>query len=181
MATFIEYNGDITQGTVIDGVNWGPDDDSLGIVLTNECDFENDKAGFVIAAALVPAADTIQLSKEFLSRMSGLDDSAIIKKKRWDSIQSWLETFIYNKNVSRYYLIRPGKDMDWPLFFVDFQHIISIPISSVASLQSIAQLPSPYKEQMMVQFASYIARIPVDREEDVISVAEELIAPRTHE
>jgi len=40
MATFIEYNGDITQGTVIDGVNWGPDDDSLGIVLTNECDFE---------------------------------------------------------------------------------------------------------------------------------------------
>jgi hypothetical protein len=49
------------------------------------------------------------------------------------------------------------------LFFVDFQLIISIPIDNASALQKIAQLSSPYVEQMIMHFSSYTSRIATDR------------------
>lgn len=180
MATLIDFGGRITQGTVVYGVQWGGSSISpLSIVLTNACDFENDKASYLIVAALVPAAETIQASKEFASRIGEVQDGQISNAK-WKKVKEWLEGYIYNKNVSRYYLLHPGEVFDSPLLLVDFQCVTSIPINAGVSLDPVAQLPSPYVEQMMVQFASYIARIPVDREVDSTRAAEELMSPITH-
>ena len=51
-----------------------------------------------------------------------------------------------------------------PLFFVDFQHIITIPIDKKDTLETVAKLPSPFREKMIMHFSSYISRIGVDRE-----------------
>jgi len=129
--------------------------------------------------ALVPAVETVQSTKEYASMLPSSDEEEISRKK-WQSILRWLEGFIFNKNVSRYFLTRPGNAIICPLLMVDFQRLTSIAIDLVDDLRPVAQLPSPYKEQMMVQLASYMARIPVDREPDSESVAEQLIAPRSH-
>lgn len=179
MATLVDFEGRITQGTVVYGVNWGGSGiNPLSIVLTNACDFENDKASYLMVAALVPAAETIQASKEYISRIGEITDNKISNAK-WKKVKEWLESYIFNKNVSRYYLISPGQVFESPLLLVDFQCVTSIPISAGMPLDPVAQLPSPYVAQMMVQFASYVARIPVNRELDSSIAARELIAPIT--
>jgi hypothetical protein len=46
---------------------------------------------------------------------------------------------------------------------VDFQFVLSIPIVEIEKLNKIAQLSSPFVEQMIVHFSSYTSRIAVDR------------------
>ena len=67
--------------------------------------------------------------------------------------------------------------MESPPLFVDFQHVVSVPFAEINILENLAQLDSPYREQMMVQFASYTARIPIDRINDTSDLAKNLIEP----
>lgn len=176
MARLVECEK-LSQGTVLDGVDWGQGESNpLSIVLSNECDIINDKASFIIVAALIPAKDTIISSKEYLSKIEGYNPGEVGEKK-WKKLKEFIEGYIYNKGVTRYFFIDPSPVLEVPFLFVDFQHIVSIPFEDCKDLETIAQLPSPYKEQMMVQFASYTARIPVDREEDTTAIVEEIVEP----
>lgn len=166
----------ITQGAILYGVDWGLEPNPLSIVLTNECDFVNGNASFVIVAALVAAKETITESEDYKNKTQGITSEEIGKSK-WDVLRKFLEKYIYNKGVTRYYFIDPAEAIEAPYFFVDFQHLQSIPIESVEDLEVVAQLPSPFKEQMMVQFASYTARIPVDRADDITSIVDNIISP----
>ncbi|MBR5907043.1 MAG: hypothetical protein IKZ50_01455 [Bacteroidales bacterium] len=167
----------LCQGSILDGVDWGQGESNpLSIVLTYDCDIINDKASYIILAALIPAKPTIVTSKEYLSRIQGYNNGEISKEK-WKKIKEFIEGYIYNKGVTRYYFIDPHPILDAPYLLVDFQHIMSIPFDQSNQLETIAQLPSPYKEQMMVQFASYAARIPVDREEDTTPIVSDIVSP----
>ena len=167
----------ISQGTVLDGVDWGlGESNPLSIVLSNECDLINDKASYIIVAALIPAKSTIVNSKEYLSKTEGYNQGEVGKDK-WRKLKDFIEGYIYNKGVTRYFFIDPRPTLDAPFLFVDFQHILSVPFENCQLFEAIAQLPSPYKEQMMVQFASYTARIPVNREEDTTAIVEEIVEP----
>lgn len=176
MAHLVQGSGTIAQGSILFGVNWGLDPNPLSIVLTNECDIVNGKASYIIVAALVGAKDTITESKEYKDKTEGVVNNEV-KNKTWKTLQNFLNGYIYNKNVTRYYFIDPGEAIEVPYLLVDFQHIQSIPIESIDSYDVVAQLPTPFKEQMMVLFASYTARIPVDREEDTTKIIENLIEP----
>lgn len=176
MANLIASSETIAQGAILHGVEWGLNPNPLSIVLSNECDIINDKASFIIVAALVSAKETITESKEYKNKIQGITNNEIGANK-WNSIKSFLENYIYNKGVTRYYFIDPSNAIDAPYFLVDFQRIQSIPIEDANMLEVIAQLPSPFKEQMIVQFASYTARIPVDRQEDTSKIIEDIIAP----
>jgi hypothetical protein len=81
---------------------------------------------------------------------------------------------IHNKNIVRYYLIDPRPIIEEPLFFVDFQLILSVPILESTVFDKVAQLASPFVEQMIIHFASYTSRIASDRADD--SSAKEIIA-----
>ena len=175
MAHLVEGNT-LSQGAILDGVDWGLEPNPLSIVLTNECDFVNGNASYVIVAAIVSAKETITGSEEYKNKIEGISDSTVGKKK-WEVLRNFLEKYIYNKGVTRYYFIDPADVLDAPYFFVDFQHIQSIPIDSAKYLEVIAQLPTPFKEQMMVQFASYTARIPVDRADDTTAIVDDIISP----
>lgn len=158
----------ITQGSIVDGVDWGEDkNDTLGIVISNACDFEHDNIGFVVTLPLLPASAVIQGSKEFQSQLKNVaEGSNVLSKGASKSIINILEKYIYNKAITRYYLIDPKPLLEAPCLMADFQQMVSTPISKIDSLIPIAKLKSPFIEQMMVQFASYTSRIPSDRVEE---------------
>lgn len=59
-----EFKGQITQGTIVDGVDWGlGDENPLGIVISNACDLEHDHSGFLMVAALEVAADVLEIGR----------------------------------------------------------------------------------------------------------------------
>ena len=167
----------ITQGSIVDGVDFGfGENNPLGIVLSNACDFINDKLGYVLFASLVPAKSVILESKEFKNKVEGIVDHKLGKNK-WGKIKQFLDDYIFNKGVSRYYFINMEPVLESPPLFVDFQHIVSVPYTEIYKLENLAHLNSPYREQMMVQFASYTARIPIDRINDTTDLAKNLIEP----
>ena len=101
----------------------------------------------------------------------------MISKTKWGKVKPFLDDYILNKGVSRYYYINMEPVVVSPPLFVDFQHIVSIPYDQINEFDNVAQLNSPYREQMMVQFASYTARIPIDRINDTTDLARNLIEP----
>lgn len=166
----------ITQGTVVDNAQWGDDPNPLSIVLSNACDFENDKLGYVILAALVPANEVIVNSKEFTNKVAGISSKDTISGNREKALRNLLENYIYNKTINRYYFLN-ATVLDCPPLLIDFQRIQSIECTEIGNLIAVAQLDSPYKEEMIMRFVSYTARIPVKREEYDVSFLNSLIAP----
>lgn len=167
----------ITQGSIVDGVDFGFEEDNpLGIVLSNACDFVNDKMGYVIVACLVPAKGVLLESKEFKNRIKGIGEDKKLSKTKWEKLKPFFDDYIYNKGVARYYFIDPNPVLEAPFWFVDFQHLVSIKYTNINNMENIAQLNSPYREQMMVQFASYTARIPIDRIADTTEIVKSFLS-----
>ena len=158
-----KYDGKLTQGTIADGVDWGlGDDNPLSIVISNACDLEHGHSGFLMVAALEPAALVLGASKEYQSIVK---DSAngTLKKKQWDSLVRFLKGYIHNKNICRHFFFDPRPVIDMDCLVVDFQHIRSLDLDNIAKVEPIGQMNHPFVEQMMMRFTSYVARIPVDR------------------
>ena len=166
MSWLIQEENDkiITQGSVLDNIPWNLDPAPLGIVLSNPCDLEWGKASYILVASLIPAKETLQLSKEFQQKVSSADESNKLSKSKWKPFGVYLKQFVNNQNIVRYYFIDPTKAIEAPLFFVDFQHLITVPIEQKDQLEIVAKLPTPHKEKMISHFASYVSRIGVDRE-----------------
>jgi hypothetical protein len=176
MTFVLEPSEQIKQGMIVDQIPWsfaGPG--PLGIVLSNPCDLEHDKASYLLIAALIPAKETLQQTKEFQNKIQGVGEDHLLKgNKQWKGLTELIGNFIHNKNIVRYYFIDPRPIIEDPLFLVDFQLVLSIPLSESGMLNKVAQLSSPFVEQMIVHFASYTSRIASDRVAD--SQAEEIIA-----
>lgn len=159
--------GEITQGSIVEGVDWGLDEaPPLSIVLSNACDIDNNKCGFLIVLGLVPAQETLLISKEFKNKVEGANENQELKERPWRSFCEFIKNYIHNKNICRYYFFDPTPIIDAPLFFADFQMIKSIPYSNVTQLKCIGRLSSPFIEQLVMHFAGYSARIPSNRVDD---------------
>jgi hypothetical protein len=169
-----------TQGTVVDNVRWGLDPCPLGIILSNPCDLEHEKASFILIAALLPATEILTNSVEYKSKI-GDPDKGTLSKNKWENLKKYLSSYVHNANVTRYFFIDPNPAFTSPLLFVDFQLVTSVPISDKEGLQIIGRLPSPYVEKMIMHFSSYVSRIGVDRVEDpeLERICRELIVPLT--
>lgn len=166
MIWITEPVGKITQGTIIDGVNWVISGIPLSIVLSNACDLSHDKSSFLIVAALVPALEVLSESKEFLNYVKDATDDKELTKRQWNSLSEMLKSYIHNKNICRYYFFDPQPIIDCGLLLVDFQLIQSVPIENIDKFENVGQMKSPFTEQMMMRFTSYTSRIPSDRVSD---------------
>ena len=163
MSSLIACSANITQGTVVDNVPWRVEPRPLGIVMSNPCDIEWDKASFILIASLIPAKETIHLSKSFQDKVSSANTQKELKSKTWESLNKMIETYVFNSNITRYFFIDPTDILTAPLFFVDFQHLITVPIDYTDGLEKVAQLPNPHVEKMIMHFASYVSRIGTGR------------------
>ena len=153
-----DYSGKISQGTIVDGIPWKDGEDQpLGIVLSNACDLEHNHSSFIIVAALVSAKDVLTRTNDFKNK---LQDHKINQK----NAQKFFKPYINNESIVRYYFtgdyIEAGID---DYLMVDFQQIQSFDISSIESLEPLAQLRHPFIEQMMMRYTAYTSRIPSDR------------------
>jgi hypothetical protein len=153
----------LDQGSVLDGVPWNLEAAPLGIIISNACDLEHDKAEFVIVAALKPAREIIQASSEFRSKLDGAQGN-VLRRKPWDSLMELLEDLIHNSSVRRYYFLDGREALELDPLLVDFQQLVSVPIAQAKNLPMRAALPSPDREKLVVHFASYTSRIGVDRQ-----------------
>lgn len=154
---------EITQGTIVDGVDWGLGDcNPLSIVISNACDLEHDHSGFLMVAALERACDVLQSSREFKSLVKDAKDH-FLSKKQMDALNRFLLGYINNKSICRHFFFDPKPVIDMDSVVVDFQHVKSLDVEKISELEPLAQMKHPFVEQMMMRFTSYVARIPVDR------------------
>lgn len=159
-----EYSGQITQGTIIDGVDWGRGEyNPLSIVISNACDLEHGNSNFLLVAALESATDVLQQTDEFKGKVKDANENKELTKKQWKSLENFLLNYIHNKNVCRHFFFDPRPTIDMDCLVVDFQQIKSIEMDKVSSLSFEGQMNHPFIEQMMMRFTSYTSRIPVDR------------------
>lgn len=158
-----EHNGIITQGTIIDGVDWGRGDlNPLSIVLSNACDLEHGKSNFLIVAALDSATDVIQETKEFKGLVKDFEGKTPSKNQR-KALCTFLLNYIHNKNICRFYFFDPRPIIDLGCLIVDFQQVMSVEYHKTSAFSLEGQLNHPFVEQMMMHFTSYTSRIAVDR------------------
>lgn len=158
-----ESKGIITQGAIVDGVDWGRGEyNPLSIVISNACDLEHGNSSFLLVAALESAKDTLQNTDEFKGRVKDAINGEL-SKKQWTSLSNFLLNYIHNKNVCRHFFFDPRPTIDMDCLVVDFQQIRAIEMERVASLSIEGQMNHPFVEQMMMRFTSYTSRIPVDR------------------
>lgn len=173
--------GQLTQGSIVDGVVWGGEDNPVSIVLSNACDLEHNHASYLIVAALYPAVDIITASREYSGILSSSGNHDNVTSRQKKAIKSLLSNYIHHRTVNRFYFIDCRKSLLEMNMMVDFQQIQSIPIGNAKSLKPIAHLNSPLKEQMIMQFVSYTARIPSDRvsEQEEQQMISELLSDMT--
>lgn len=155
----------LTQGAIVDGVDWDMGENNpLSIVLSNACDIENNKVGFLIVAALLPAASTLCESKEINSAAERDASATGLTKKQKKSIRDKLTNYINNAQVCRYFFFDPNPVINADLLLVDFQMVKSINVN--ANLDYIGQMKQVFTMQMMSRFVSYTGRVPVDRPDE---------------
>ena len=159
-----EPSEQITQGTIVDGVDWGRGENNpLSIVISNACDLENGKSNFLLVAALESAADVLQETKEFRDKVKDANKNKELTQKQWKSFENFLLNYIHNKNICRHFFFDPRPTIDMDCLVVDFQQIKSVEMDFVPSLSIEGQMNHPFVEQLMMRFTSYTSRIPVGR------------------
>lgn len=158
-----EHKGQITQGTIVDGVDWGRGENNpLSIVISNACDIEHGNSNFLLVAALESASDVLQQTNEFKGLVKDANNNELTKKQ-WKSLGNFLLNYIHNKNVCRHFFFDPWPTIEMDCLVVDFQQVKSIEMDKIQTLSLEGQMEHPFVEQMMMRFTSYTSRIPVDR------------------
>lgn len=160
--TRIDDPANLTQGSIVDGIDWGQEDNPVSIVLSNACDIEHEHTSYLLVAALYPAGDLLFNSREFQGTTEGKDYSQLTSNQK-KAVNKLLSNYIHHKTINRYYFIDCRDCELGILMMVDFHQVKSISIEKRSELTMIANLNSPLKEQMIMQYVSHAARIPTDR------------------
>ena len=166
----------LTQGSIVDGVDWDMEDNPVSIVLSNACDLEHGHTPYLLVAALYPASSIILSSREFNAKTKGKPFNQLTSGERKD-VNRLISDYIHHRTVNRYYFI-DCRESDLEMYMmVDFHQIKSIPLENKQGLTLIANLKSPLKEQMMMQYVCHAARIPTDRVDNEIekSIIEDIL------
>lgn len=169
----------LTQGGVLDGLHWGRgENEPLGIVLSNACDLEHHKAGFVIVAALVPAAQVLSVSREYRDLVEEASPEKRLTRKRWDALRRLLTTYVHNQEIRRYFYV-DASSLGLEDLLADFQNLHAFSMREVHAATLIAELGSPDREKIIMHFAAYSSRIGVARasDQDVEHAVDRLSSP----
>jgi hypothetical protein len=164
---WVEKSSELSQGSIISGISWPNIKETeapFGVVVSNACDFENDKLQFIIAAAIVPASDVLLNSKEFKSIIDNNNLSELSSRQQ-KKLDEYVRSFVNNNRFGRYYFfdIAPIFEKDDPIpMLIDFQHISSAPYPN-EQIKTIGRICHPFVEQFIMCFSHYVSRIPSDR------------------
>ena len=121
---------------------------SWWIVLTPACDFEQNKADFVLLAKASSLVDHSKY-KEW---------EAATGNKEGDKWASLRQNVLMSTNGRFYYL---PEFRDIPDLVVDLQQVVSVKTEELSAYRAVAALSSPFAEALLVQHSHYRGRIGV--------------------
>lgn len=149
----IDAPSTLDQGVVLRDVYFYADDEKLfGLVLTPRCDIEQSKADFVQLCALYPMYQFIQAMLN--STWSKLNDPTKVADLR-GQIRN-----LAKQRIPRYHWFDPLPGTQVPLI-ADFQHIASLLLHDLGDIELVAELASPFREQVPTRYAAYMGRVGV--------------------
>jgi hypothetical protein len=150
-------------GSIVEGVPW-PDENEfpVGVVLTNPCDLEHDKADYIMIGGLRDAR-LLQQSSDFVDRVGGPPSATVLSKSKSDKVVKLIANYVHNIGIARYFFLDVSQIMDDPAYvLIDFQRIITVR-NNDHGLTPIGIIPSPYSEKLISHYSAYVSRIGVDR------------------
>ncbi len=151
---------ELQQGVIAREVYfWSVDRFSLGIALTPACDFEQGKVELVTFCSVLDAVPVLsKLLAKDLADDSG-NRSNRVSKNKLGRVKSAIEQVIKRRWL-RFHWLAPLLDSQTPQL-VDFTIVTSLPMSEAADLECIAQLRSPYKEEVSARYSAYLGRVGI--------------------
>lgn len=137
------------------------EDDTLWMVLTPACDFEQGKAENVLLARLTPLKEH-EFYKDWKHKAREydiLEESQKTKKSKQPVSQARgeVKNLVKNAKGSRFRFL-PGTFF-LPDSIVDFQQLLNLPKVEADNYEVVCSLDNPYREEILQLFSNYYGRI----------------------
>lgn len=137
-------------------------DNSLWMVLTPACDFEQDKAQNVLMAQVTPLVEhefyrDWQNKARALANLPPQQQQTKDAKKPSADARGIVKSLVKNRQGSRFRFL-PGAFF-LPDCIVDFQSLLNLPIVESDNYEIVCSLDNPYREEFLQLFSSYYGRI----------------------
>jgi len=136
-------------------------DETLWMVLTPACDFEQNKAENVLLAKVIPLVkhdlykDWQQKARQLQALPAGQstkEAESVVKQAK-----GAVKNLVQNKKGSRFRFL-PGTFF-LPDCIVDFQQLQNLPITDSDQYEVVCSLDNPYREEVLQLFSNYYGRI----------------------
>jgi hypothetical protein len=164
---YANLSGRIDQSVILmDVYFYAIDESRLGIVLTPTCDFEQAKCEWVQLCALFDAWDVIggllrgAWSGKNLVDEKGAFISGPLSKGKANEFRDGLRILI-GQQYQRYHWFAPLPGTEIPQI-ADFQLTTSIEVGELNLSSAVAELRSPYREEVAARYAAYMGRVGTD-------------------
>lgn len=131
-------------------------DNSLWMVMTPACDFEQNKAENVLLVKITPLTEHV-IYKEWVSRKDECSEENDDSKKALKVARGKVKSLIKGA-VSERYKFLPGTFFI-PDCILDFQDVMHYPRNKSDDFDVICSMDNPYREEMLHLFSKYYGRI----------------------
>jgi hypothetical protein len=163
----------IDQGVIVEGVFFYATSEFLpGFILTPACDLEQGKAELVLSCA---GRDPLELVKDFLTgdwARLGLSTPegeivSTLSGKKSRRLRHNIDELM-TQRYPRYHWLDPLPGTQRALV-LDFQMLSTLATDELKNSKLLAQLRSPFREQVPARYAAYVGRVgvPDTSEEDL--------------
>ncbi len=185
-------SGKIDQAVIVESVYFYATDETLpGLVVTPTCDFEHGKCELAHVCAVREVQDKVRQLLGGSWKNLGLVQAsgALAAGPIGTTAQKALSNKIHEiaeHRFPRYNWLSPLPGRSAPMI-VDFQEMQSVTIEELEGAKVLAELVSPFREEVAARYSAYMGRVgtPDLKDEDVDRWAAECIAtlfpnPKNH-
>jgi hypothetical protein len=154
---------EIDQGLILDGVYfYAIDEVRPAFVLTPACDIAQQKADFLQVSAVWEAREVLQEFvqdpwRKHLSKADGTLLNGPLSKNKEDWLVDRIKELIAQR-FQRWHWLAPIPGTASPLV-IDFQLVQSVSFPDLTHARILAELASPFREQVPARYAAYMGRV----------------------
>ena len=158
--------GELDQGDILRPVevrrylSWWPDAIQRPLVIvTPTCDLAQDKADYHRLCILQPLQNLLyEFGKDLQLTQQHWDGAEPLSKGKWNTIKERLGRIIKNA-WPRYHFLPSESDVFQTDYFIDFELILTVPLTELAAVSRHATIDSPYKQELVQRLTSHLMRI----------------------
>jgi hypothetical protein len=155
---------EIDQAVIISDIYFYSIDETLpGVVVTPTCDFANQKCELAHVCAVLDAWQVVAAllrgawSNMGLTQQSGALIAPPLSAGKRKELANQIRQ-LATQRYPRYHWLSPLPNRTIPQI-VDFQLMASVPIAELQRATVIAELASPYREEVAARYSAYMGRV----------------------